>query len=218
MGLWKAESLGSTGPEELKERLTIEELYTRIKSDLYVNAYEDNAVSKISFRGKDLAEFLETALFVCPNCQGIGTLKSQGDVLSCRCGLKLRYTEPRIFRELNRQRSTVYHGPRVGPWQRKFVERQAETYKSLPEDTPIPQTETRRSSVRNPKANLQSRRRHALPLQRPMAFWKTVHRQTNGFSAPGHYRHGSYPKNTFNFLGKGGKNTLRLSQTIPDPR
>ena len=123
-------------PEELKE-MTDEELYTRIKSDLYVNAYEDNAVSKISFRGKDLAEFLETALFVCPNCQGIGTLKSQGDVLSCRCGLKLRYTELGFFESLTDNAppfTTVLEWDR---WQRKLEERQIETYTSLPEDTPI---------------------------------------------------------------------------------
>lgn len=78
-------------PEELAG-MTAEEINERIRQVLYVNAYEDQKTERIAFRGKNIAEDLEVALYLCPVCQGIGTLESHGDRFACSCGLSLRYT------------------------------------------------------------------------------------------------------------------------------
>jgi 1-acyl-sn-glycerol-3-phosphate acyltransferase len=75
-------------PEKL-ETMSVDDVYKVICDDLYVNA--NDVAGKVEFKGKDLAENLETVLFVCPKCKGISTLQSEGDVLSCRCGLKVKY-------------------------------------------------------------------------------------------------------------------------------
>lgn len=78
-------------PEEI-EGMTAQELGEAIQRALYVNAYEDQEKHPVAFRGKDIAEELELALYLCPECGGIGTLQSKGDRFSCPCGLALRYT------------------------------------------------------------------------------------------------------------------------------
>lgn len=77
-------------PEELKS-MTSDEIYSAIKNDLYVNAYEEQEKNPIEYKGKNLAENLETALYLCPECKKTETLKSEGDRLVCDCGLDLNY-------------------------------------------------------------------------------------------------------------------------------
>jgi hypothetical protein len=48
---------------------------------------------QVAYRGKNLAEHLETLLCLCPACRRLGTLRSEGDYLRCSCGLDLRFTE-----------------------------------------------------------------------------------------------------------------------------
>lgn len=73
------------------DEMTAQELIEAIKKDLYVNAYEDQLLELVAYRGKNIAEDLELALYLCPICGGIGTLESKGDTFSCHCGLNLRY-------------------------------------------------------------------------------------------------------------------------------
>jgi 1-acyl-sn-glycerol-3-phosphate acyltransferase len=81
--------------------MNVEEINERIRKVLYVNAYEDQRREPIAFKGKNIAEDLEVALYLCPDCQGIGTLESRGDTLSCSCGLALRYTPYGNFESLD---------------------------------------------------------------------------------------------------------------------
>lgn len=78
--------------EEMKN-YTDDELYELIKKDLYVNAYDDQEKETILYKGKVLAENLETALYCCPSCWKFATLKSSNDRLYCSCGLDLKYTD-----------------------------------------------------------------------------------------------------------------------------
>ena len=71
-------------PEELK-KLSTEELHQRITADLYEDAY---AAPPVPYRGKRLAERLETMLYLCPNCGKIDTLKSEGNRFACSCGME----------------------------------------------------------------------------------------------------------------------------------
>ena len=83
-------------PETLKTMST-EELTAAINRDIYTDAFAVQEQSPVAYRGKHLAEHLESALFLCPKCRRINTLHSRGDYLSCSCGLNLRYTEYASF-------------------------------------------------------------------------------------------------------------------------
>lgn len=87
-------------PEELAQ-MSVAEIEAAIAKDLYVNAYQDQTDpppiirqylkgrnAMIPYKGKAKAENIESILFICPECHGIGTLSSHGDAFSCTCGLK----------------------------------------------------------------------------------------------------------------------------------
>lgn len=78
-------------------RMSADELNEAIQRDLYVNAFEEAENNLIPYRGKDPAENLELALYTCPVCRGMETLKSSGDRFCCACGLQLRYTPYGFF-------------------------------------------------------------------------------------------------------------------------
>lgn len=78
-------------PEDIRA-MSIEELNDAIKRDLYINAYTEQEKNPVAFKGKRLAENLETALYLCPRCGSMNSLKGIGDLFSCSCGLKLKYT------------------------------------------------------------------------------------------------------------------------------
>ena len=67
--------------------LTNEELMALIEKELMVN----DAKADASFYHKNLAEYLERAIYVCPQC-GLSTFESKGDIITCKkCGLSARY-------------------------------------------------------------------------------------------------------------------------------
>ena len=73
-------------PEEYKD-LTNEQLHELIQKELYV----DETKNPGPFRHKQLAEYLERAMYVCPKC-GLSEFYSEGDIISCKtCGQKIRY-------------------------------------------------------------------------------------------------------------------------------
>lgn len=73
-------------PEEYKE-MDDDAFFAAIREGLYVN----EACVDGEFRHKKLAEYLERALYVCPNC-GLAPLESQNDVIECTlCHKKVRY-------------------------------------------------------------------------------------------------------------------------------
>ena len=79
-------------PEELKS-MSADEVNAAIRRDLFVDAYAVQREEMIPFRGKNLAEHLETVLCRCPRCGKIGSLKSEDDTLRCTCGFSVRYNE-----------------------------------------------------------------------------------------------------------------------------
>lgn len=73
-------------PEEYKA-LSDDELYDIICKELY----NDEGCLDREYKHKALAEYLERAIFVCPDC-GISELESHGDTIEClRCKKKVRY-------------------------------------------------------------------------------------------------------------------------------
>lgn len=79
-------------PEKLKA-MTVQEINDAIDTDIYEDAWERQREEQVSFKGKNRAEQIETALFMCPKCGKIGTIKGHGNTLLCECGLSLEYTE-----------------------------------------------------------------------------------------------------------------------------
>lgn len=77
-------------PEELAS-MTEEEVYAAICRDLHVNAYEEQKRSGVLYPGKNLAEGMQYAAYLCPLCHGIGTITTSGDDIRCTCGLHAVY-------------------------------------------------------------------------------------------------------------------------------
>ena len=102
-------------PEEFSG-LTDAELSEVIRDELYVN----EANSLATFRHKNLAQYLERAIYVCPEC-GLSTFKSCGDTITCKkCGLSARYTENKELISDNANFSFHY----VADWydyQKKYI-------------------------------------------------------------------------------------------------
>ena len=95
-------------PEELK-KMSLAEINERISADLWVDTDESQSREHIPYRGRRLAEGLEEALFICPKCGGIGTLRGEGNMFSCACGLRAEYGEDGFFDDKAPFRS-------VAPW------------------------------------------------------------------------------------------------------
>ncbi len=83
-------------PEELK-RMKPAEIAAAIDRDIGEDAWERQRLEGVRYRSRRLAERLETALYCCPRCEELGTLRSKGDRLFCSCGLALRMTETGFF-------------------------------------------------------------------------------------------------------------------------
>jgi len=82
-------------PEEYAQ-MTDSELYGEIVRELDVR----DAESGKKFHHKNSAEYLERALYICPECNSFCTLESKGETLSCKkCGLSVKYTEDLTFKE-----------------------------------------------------------------------------------------------------------------------
>lgn len=76
--------MGVYSHEEMKA-MTAEEVNEIINRDLYEDAYARQREAPVAYRGKGLAEGLETMLCVCPRCRSLGELRSAGN--SLRCGV-----------------------------------------------------------------------------------------------------------------------------------
>jgi len=80
-------------PEEIKT-LSDEELFSKIETNLRVNAYEVQEKEKQVFKGKNLAQNIETLLYICPKCHSISSLHGKGDTFSCdKCDFSSTYDE-----------------------------------------------------------------------------------------------------------------------------
>jgi hypothetical protein len=93
----------------VKQILTLEQianmsdevLTQTIKEGLSVSAFDldDNIPN---YTGKNPAQYLERALFICPDCNGLATLRSEDDKLDClKCGYSVTYL-PNLTFKLNK--------------------------------------------------------------------------------------------------------------------
>lgn len=92
----EGELVRTYSPEELAA-MTPEAINEAISRDLQEDAFERQETEHKKYRGKDLAEKLEYALYICPMCGRISTLKSSGNRFFCECGLSVTYNEEGFF-------------------------------------------------------------------------------------------------------------------------
>lgn len=86
-------------PPDVLKKMSLDQVNEAINRDLYVDAYEVQRREMIPFRGKRLAERLESVLCVCPVCGALGRMRSDGDRFRCGdCGYEVRYDEYGFFR------------------------------------------------------------------------------------------------------------------------
>lgn len=79
-------------PEEFL-KMSDEELHGVIKEELYV----DESVANKEFYHKNLANYLERAIYYCPDC-GLSVFESEKDLVTCkRCGKTVRYLPNKQF-------------------------------------------------------------------------------------------------------------------------
>ena len=78
--------------EDLKA-MTVRQVNSVIERDIFEDAYERQKANLIRYKGKNLAENIETVLYICAACGRLGTIRSRGDRFFCGCGLDAAYTE-----------------------------------------------------------------------------------------------------------------------------
>lgn len=122
-------------PYELLKDMTEDEITKIIRNDLYVNAYDWKKENQYIYKGKNLAENLETVLFVCPKCKGIDTLKSNKDEFFCSCGFKVILNEYCSFE--NSDNDFFKNVYQWDMWQRNYLKENLDTLKSEYKDKPI---------------------------------------------------------------------------------
>lgn len=90
-------------PEVLRA-MSDEEVEAAIAGDLAFDIWEwqktrsDGPVRYKCKRG-GFADGLERSVFTCPKCGAMGTLRSQGDIISCGCGFKARMLDTGFFED-----------------------------------------------------------------------------------------------------------------------
>ena len=133
-GPYSAEAVNEYTPERLAE-MSEEEIYRCICDDLMVDAYEDQAKLQADYRCKNPAECLETALFICPECGGISTLKSSKDRLVCSsCSKELIFTRKGYLKSSDgspNRFSTVYDW---SLWQEDELKERLKAYSGKPDE------------------------------------------------------------------------------------
>ncbi|HOV69121.1 MAG TPA: lysophospholipid acyltransferase family protein [Clostridia bacterium] len=67
--------------------MSVDEINDLIVKTLYINDYEFQRSRLIKYKGKRRAEHIESILYLCPNCHGIGSIKSRSNRFRCACGL-----------------------------------------------------------------------------------------------------------------------------------
>lgn len=76
-------------PEEL-EKMSVEEIFAIIKKELDV----DDTLSGIKFKSRRKAEYIERALYMCPVCGAVSSIRSKKSAFRCeKCGYNAEYTE-----------------------------------------------------------------------------------------------------------------------------
>ncbi len=78
--------------EEIRN-MSDDRLQKLIEDGLLTDAYLEQEKDPVPFKSHKAAEYLESLLFICPECRNIGTFVSKRNVLSCSCGFRFTMDE-----------------------------------------------------------------------------------------------------------------------------
>lgn len=93
----RGELRGIYAPDALR-KMDADAVNALIAKDIFEDAFLRQERERTRYPARAKAEWLETALYVCPKCQKIGTLHSFGDTFACDiCGLQTTYTDEGLF-------------------------------------------------------------------------------------------------------------------------
>ncbi len=96
-GQMKGYPVGMYPPKTLAALLP-EEINRIIQRDIDEDAYQRQGEHPVSFKGKRLAEGIQNALYLCPLCNAVGTVKGEDDRIACACGLAGTYLDTGFLR------------------------------------------------------------------------------------------------------------------------
>lgn len=85
-------------PPDVLRGMSAEAVNDLITRDIREDAWERQRRDPVAYRGKNRAEGMERALYLCPRCRRIGTLHTKGNRIFCSCGLDLEYLETGFYR------------------------------------------------------------------------------------------------------------------------
>ena len=95
-------------------KMSVEEIDEIIKRDLHEDAYARQEKEMRPYRGKKLAEGMESLIFLCPKCRKNGTLESKKNTVTCSaCGCSFTYDKFGMLDGI--EQKTVYE---LNQWQR----------------------------------------------------------------------------------------------------
>lgn len=100
--------------------MTDQEITDAVIGDIYEDAYKTQCIKPVRYRGKNLAEGLENALYTCPVCKDICTTHSRKDLFYCDCGMSVRYNDFGFFEGQDRPFQTI---AAWDEWQNDFLRR-----------------------------------------------------------------------------------------------
>lgn len=69
--------------KEQVKSMSVDEIEATVKRALYHNAYDFQREKMIKHPGKNLAAGLENVVYVCPHCEAIHSIKTEGDKIRC---------------------------------------------------------------------------------------------------------------------------------------
>lgn len=93
-------------PKDIGE-MSAAQVQRSLEEGLATDAYKEQEMEPVRFKGKAKAEYLETLLFRCPSCKKIAALKSKKDKVRCVCGFELTMDEYGFLVDQNGERHTV---------------------------------------------------------------------------------------------------------------
>lgn len=80
------------------QAMSVDEINDIINRDLYENAYEKQLHDPKKYTGTDLAKGLDNLFYICPVCNKIEMLSSEGNILKCNsCHAEFTYNEYGLF-------------------------------------------------------------------------------------------------------------------------
>lgn len=119
--------------EEL-ETMTSEEINALIYQGLYLNSYEWQRENRVIYETAARAEHMERALYICPKCNALGDLHSEGHDLFCSsCNYTVTVDEYGFYNGDGLIFDNLYDWDM---WQRDFMFSQLDAWVAAP-DTPI---------------------------------------------------------------------------------